>query len=65
MDSDDVEGIIEKAADHRLSLKRAITIAWETCRGFSPRAEVSPTGTSNPATCGSLETVLPRSATLA
>ncbi|MEE9234922.1 MAG: AAA family ATPase, partial [Candidatus Acidoferrales bacterium] len=34
MGGGDVEGLIEKAADHRLPLGRAIKIAQETCRGL-------------------------------
>ena len=30
----DVEGVIEDATDHRLSLEQAIDIARETCRGL-------------------------------
>ena len=30
----DVEGVIEDAPDHRLSLEQAIGIAMETCRGL-------------------------------
>ena len=30
----DVEGVIEDATDHRLSLERAIDIVKETCRGL-------------------------------
>jgi tetratricopeptide (TPR) repeat protein len=34
MGGGDVEGLIEKAEDHRLSLEQAINIAQETCRGL-------------------------------
>ena len=34
MGGGDVEGIIEDATDHRLSLEQAIEIARETCRGL-------------------------------
>ena len=34
MGGGDVEGLIEKATDHRLSLERSIGIAAETCRGL-------------------------------
>ncbi|MCI0823186.1 MAG: protein kinase, partial [Chloroflexi bacterium] len=34
MGGGDVEGLIEKATDHRLSLEQAIGIAQETCRGL-------------------------------
>ena len=34
MGGGDVEGVIEKAADNRLSLEQAIDIAKETCRGL-------------------------------
>jgi len=34
MGGGDVEGLIEKAVDHRLSLEQAIKIAQETCRGM-------------------------------
>ncbi|MCH8226270.1 MAG: zinc ribbon domain-containing protein, partial [Chloroflexi bacterium] len=33
MGGGDVEGLIDKAEDHRLSLEQAINIATETCRG--------------------------------
>ena len=34
MGGGDVEGLIDKAIDHRLSLEQAINIARETCRGL-------------------------------
>jgi tetratricopeptide (TPR) repeat protein len=34
MGGGDVEGLVEKAPDHRLSLEQAINIAAETCRGL-------------------------------
>ena len=34
MGGGDVEGVIEKATDHRLPLEQAISIAIETCRGL-------------------------------
>ncbi len=34
MGGGDVEGVIEDATDHRLSLEQAIEIAKETCRGL-------------------------------
>ena len=34
MGGGDVEGLIEKAEDHRLSLEQAVNIAKETCRGL-------------------------------
>ena len=34
MGGGDVEGLIEKASDHRLSIEQAIDIAQETCRGL-------------------------------
>jgi len=34
MGGGDVEGLIEKADDHRLQLDRAISIAVEVCRGL-------------------------------
>ena len=34
MGGGDVEGLIEDATDHRLSLEQAINIAKETCRGL-------------------------------
>ena len=50
----DVEGVIEDATDHRLSLERAIDIAKETCRGLEfAHSRASSTETGSQGTCGS------------
>ena len=49
----DVEGVIEDAPDHKLSIEQAVKIATETCRAWSsvtPRA--SSTAISSRGTCG-------------
>ena len=63
----DVEGLIEKAEDHRLPLEQALQIGDRDLPGpgVRPRARASSTATSSRATSGSPRTAAPRSATSA
>jgi len=45
MGGGDVEGMLEDAAEHRLPLEQAVSIASETCRGLAPTPKGSSTGT--------------------